>query len=167
MSQTNQEVKQVAIEYTIRGYYLRLEHLTQDGTAREEEPYRFLARKRTGLGQLPVNEKGDWTDTWQDDFESAYLFADPDEAAAEVKRLSELPMAIDDDNADPDDKTPYLVPCPEMVEVLDKDYLYDPIFARFTIVPVVETKPIHVADYHWKLEKATPEQLAQLNKESN
>lgn len=167
MSQTNQEVKQVNFEFRVVGYYLRLEHLTEEGEARPDEPYRFLARRRTGLGQLPVNEKGEWTNTWEADFESAYLFDNPDDAAAEVKRLSELPMAIDDDNADPDDKTPWLVPCPEMVGVLDKDYLYDPVFARFTIVPVVETKPIHVADYHWKLEKATPEQLAQLNKESN
>ena len=156
----SQVIKQVQIEFRIKGYYLRLTHLDQQGAVMDKEPFRFLSRKsfdnKTLIEQGPeaANQPGEWVNEWDHSPEdSAYLFADPDLAAAEVKRLSELPMAIDDDNPDEDDKTKWLVPCPEMEDVLDKDYLYNPIHARFEIIPVMEVKPLHVADYKWKMEK--------------
>jgi hypothetical protein len=154
----SEAVKQVNIEYAIKGYYLRLVRLDATGAVRESEPYSFLRKKLGTIESGPLNEPGEWTSGWDYSIEemttSAYLFPDPDLAAAEIKRLAELPMALDTDNPDPEDKTGWLVPHPDMQAVLDKDYMHEPVHVRFEIMPVLEITPMPVANYSWTLQKA-------------
>jgi hypothetical protein len=158
MSQTQTEVKQVQVEFKIKGYYLRLVRLDSTGAVRESEPYSFLRNKLGTIQSGPINEPGEWVSGWDYSNEeiasSAYLFSDPDLAGVEIKRLAELPMMVDTDNADPDDTTGWLFPHPEMQAVLDKDYMHEPVHVRFEIMPVLEVTPMPVANYSWTMEKA-------------
>lgn len=154
----SEEVKQVNVTMRVKGYYLRLVRLDEHGAVKEAEAYSFLRKKHGTIEHGPINEPGEWTSGWDyslDDIaQAAYLYPDPDLAVAEVKRLSELPMVLDTDNADAEDKTAWLVPHPEMCEVLDKDYMHEPVHVRFEIMPVLEVQPMPVANYSWTLQKA-------------
>jgi hypothetical protein len=146
MSQTKPEVKQVPLKTTILGYYLCCVTLNAAGKDLGYPRQFKIINGQAGDVEL-------WRELCEDELEDqAFLFTNPDDAAAEVKRLSELPKVVevseDYDSSQP--VSPYngatLRLCDQMLAVTAATEV-DDVYVRFEIVPKVKIEPIAVALY--------------------
>ena len=132
-----ENIEQVAIKFTVRGYRLRVDFPNEDGEI-------------LGWNMRYMMNGGEWDELDILDIEEqAKLFETEAEACAEVERLLSLPSAIDDSYLG-DIGTYFLVPAPEILKILDVDTSSD-IPVRFEVVPVLDVSPVQARDHVFKV----------------
>lgn len=142
----SQEVVQVPLKTTILGYYLCCTMLNVDGKDCGWPKQFKIINGQAGEIEL-------WRELYENEMEDqAFLYTNPDDAVAEVKRLSELSKVVEvSEDYDPDQLvSPYngatLRLCDQMLSVVGAQDC-DDVRVRFEIIPKVVIEPIPVATY--------------------